>query len=187
MAYNQEFLSQIKDQIKNKLIELDAFGDEELPDYITVMVANKKKRSSMKKDLQLFLGDDTDHFTEWLHDLISSKSQEMSKKSKPRKSSRTGSSSRKVSRSPVPSRKSPFDVQMVEDVLNFQTEEGKLMSLWSYIFLDEFRDELSAENKPESEPKEQRRVVATSSLNDNGTRRSSNEKPAIRSVVKVSR
>ncbi|VDO04572.1 unnamed protein product [Rodentolepis nana] len=174
MAYNQEFLSQIKDQIKNKLIELDAFGDEELPDYITVMVANKKKRSSMKKDLQLFLGDDTDHFTEWLHDLLSSKSQDVVKKDKSRKSSSSDTSGVKLSRSPLRSRKPPLDVQLEEDVLNFQTEEN------------EFRDELAAESKPEFELKEQRRVVATSSLKDNGSRRSSDETPVVRSVVKVS-
>lgn len=122
MAYSAEFLNQIKEQVKNKLKELNAYGDEELPDYITVMVANKKKRSSMKKDLQLFLGDDTDNFTEWLHKVVNEMSKVPTKKEKSRKSSRSESSKRK-SRSPASSQEPTLDLQM-DEVLNFQTEEG---------------------------------------------------------------
>lgn len=45
---------------------MDAFIDEELPDYIMVMVANRKNESSMIKDLELFLGKQTEEFTKWL-------------------------------------------------------------------------------------------------------------------------
>lgn len=40
--------------------------DEELPDYIMVMVANKKNAQQMAEDLSLFLGNNTLKFTVWL-------------------------------------------------------------------------------------------------------------------------
>lgn len=39
--------------------------DEELPDYIMVMVANKKSAQQMADDLSLFLGNNTIKFTVW--------------------------------------------------------------------------------------------------------------------------
>lgn len=39
--------------------------DEELPDYIMVMVANKKNAQQMADDLSLFLGNNTIKFTVW--------------------------------------------------------------------------------------------------------------------------
>ena len=47
------------------------FPDDELPDYIMVMVANKRSRQQMEDDLQLFLGDSTITFTAWLHTVLS--------------------------------------------------------------------------------------------------------------------
>lgn len=44
--------------------------DEELPDYIMVMVANKRSREQMEDDLQLFLGSNTEEFTSWLHQVL---------------------------------------------------------------------------------------------------------------------
>lgn len=41
--------------------------DEELPDYIMVMVANKKTSQQMADDLSLFLGNNTIKFTAWYH------------------------------------------------------------------------------------------------------------------------
>ncbi|XP_063229365.1 zinc finger CCCH domain-containing protein 14 isoform X2 [Bacillus rossius redtenbacheri] len=60
----------IKSAIKAKLIELGLYTDEELPDYIMVMVANKRTRAQMVEDLQLFLGTSTEHFTNWLHQVL---------------------------------------------------------------------------------------------------------------------
>ena len=51
--------------VKRKLNEIDAIADEELPDYITIMIANNKERSSMIKDLQLFLDEKAEEFTDW--------------------------------------------------------------------------------------------------------------------------
>lgn len=56
--------------IKAKLIELGAYIDDELPDYIMVMVANKRSRRQMDVDLQLFLGSNTKTFTSWLHTVL---------------------------------------------------------------------------------------------------------------------
>ncbi|NXG22884.1 ZC3HE protein, partial [Grallaria varia] len=44
--------------------------DEELPDYIMVMVANKKSQEQMTEDLSLFLGNNTVRFTVWLHGVL---------------------------------------------------------------------------------------------------------------------
>uniref|UniRef100_A0A9J7XE66 Zinc finger CCCH domain-containing protein 14 n=1 Tax=Cyprinus carpio carpio TaxID=630221 RepID=A0A9J7XE66_CYPCA len=43
---------------------------EELPDYIMVMVANKKNPKQMADDLSLFLGNNTIKFTVWLHGVL---------------------------------------------------------------------------------------------------------------------
>lgn len=40
-------------------------SDDELPDYIMVMVANKKTQKQMTDDLSLFLGGNTEKFTSW--------------------------------------------------------------------------------------------------------------------------
>lgn len=46
------------------------FTDDELPDYVMVMVANKRTRAQMEDDLQLFLGDNTELFVNWLHQVL---------------------------------------------------------------------------------------------------------------------
>ena len=44
--------------------------DNELPEYIMIMVANKKTQSQMTDDLSLFLNHKTTTFTKWLDELI---------------------------------------------------------------------------------------------------------------------
>ena len=39
--------------------------DDELPDYIMVMLANKRSQEQMTEDLVLFLGANTALFTDW--------------------------------------------------------------------------------------------------------------------------
>ncbi|XP_071526005.1 uncharacterized protein Nab2 isoform X1 [Panulirus ornatus] len=56
--------------IKAKLVELGTYVDEELPDYIMVLVANKKTKDQMDDDLSLFLGHNTERFTSWLHHVL---------------------------------------------------------------------------------------------------------------------
>ena len=50
--------------------ELDAYVDDELPDYIMVLVANKKTKDQMKEDLGLFLHQHAEVFTTWLQDIL---------------------------------------------------------------------------------------------------------------------
>ena len=61
-----EVSAKIRQAIKAKLMELNAYVDDELPDYIMVMVANKKTPDVMKEDLGLFLNDTTEVFVDWL-------------------------------------------------------------------------------------------------------------------------
>lgn len=51
--------------IKAKLEELGVYVDDELPEYIMVMIANKKEKAQMKDDLNLFLGKSTVKFVDW--------------------------------------------------------------------------------------------------------------------------
>jgi len=62
-----EIRSKIKAAVKAKLQELGVHVDEELPDYILVMVANRRSKVQMCSDLSLFLGPHTESFTDWLH------------------------------------------------------------------------------------------------------------------------
>lgn len=52
------------------LTRIVGFSDDELPDYVMVMVANKRTRAQMEDDLQLFLGDNTELFVSWLHQVL---------------------------------------------------------------------------------------------------------------------
>lgn len=44
--------------------------DDELPDYVMIMVANKRSKEQMTNDLSLFLGKNTDVFVSWLHQVL---------------------------------------------------------------------------------------------------------------------
>ena len=65
-----EVSAKIRSAIKAKLIELEAYVDEELPDYIMVMVANNRNKEQMEDDLGLFLNNNTKAFTNWLHAVL---------------------------------------------------------------------------------------------------------------------
>lgn len=51
-------------------MELGCYVDDELPDYIMVMVANKRTKSQMETDLNLFLQGNTQIFVEWLQQVL---------------------------------------------------------------------------------------------------------------------
>lgn len=51
-------------------MELGCYVDDELPDYIMVMVANKRTRSQMESDLSLFLADHTEEFVNWIQQVL---------------------------------------------------------------------------------------------------------------------
>ncbi|XP_035232203.1 zinc finger CCCH domain-containing protein 14-like [Stegodyphus dumicola] len=67
-----ELTDKIRSAIKKKLTEINAFVDDELPEYIMILVANKRSKAHIEKDLSLFLGSDTVDFTNWLWDLLNS-------------------------------------------------------------------------------------------------------------------
>ncbi|CAL8090887.1 unnamed protein product [Orchesella dallaii] len=61
-----EVSQKVRAAIKAKLVELGVHVDEELPDYIMVLVANRRSPIQMESDLNLFLGDQTHRFVGWL-------------------------------------------------------------------------------------------------------------------------
>eukprot|EP00090_Calanus_glacialis_P020849 TRINITY_DN3217_c0_g1_i1.p1 TRINITY_DN3217_c0_g1~~TRINITY_DN3217_c0_g1_i1.p1 ORF type:complete len:945 (-),score=388.52 TRINITY_DN3217_c0_g1_i1:458-3250(-) len=65
-----EVSAKIRSAIKAKLIELEAYVDDELPDYIMVMVANNRTKEQMEEDLGLFLNNNCGAFTNWLHAVL---------------------------------------------------------------------------------------------------------------------
>lgn len=61
--------------VKAKLLELgtgssSGYVDDELPDYVMIMVANKRSKQQMIDDLTLFLGSNTGEFVNWLHQVL---------------------------------------------------------------------------------------------------------------------
>jgi hypothetical protein len=56
--------------IKTKLTTLDAFIDDELPDFIMVMVARKKSEEEMVSELEPFLEENAKSFTSWVTKLF---------------------------------------------------------------------------------------------------------------------
>ncbi|XP_011866008.1 PREDICTED: zinc finger CCCH domain-containing protein 14 [Vollenhovia emeryi] len=72
-----EVTNQLRSAIRAKLMELGVRYDEELPDYILVMVVNKKSRQQMHDDLNLFLEGCTTVFVDWLHDQVLKKLQKV--------------------------------------------------------------------------------------------------------------
>lgn len=99
-----EVSQKIRSAIKAKLMELGAYVDEELPDYVMVMVANKRSQSQMEDDLQLFLGSSTVVFTTWLHQVLQ-KLQEVTVASLDVKKEGSSSSKRKSSDSDLSKKK----------------------------------------------------------------------------------
>ena len=72
MDVGSEISSKIQLAIKAKLIEINAYVDDELPDYIMIMIANRKPEEQMADALSLFLGDNSKDFTKWLYQLLNS-------------------------------------------------------------------------------------------------------------------
>ncbi|EPB67712.1 hypothetical protein ANCCEY_13196 [Ancylostoma ceylanicum] len=66
VGQNLDVSKKLKAAIKAKLEELGVYVDDELPEYIMVMIANKKEKNQMKDDLNLFLGKCTNKFVDWL-------------------------------------------------------------------------------------------------------------------------
>eukprot|EP01137_Pigoraptor_chileana_P002975 Opistho-2@42523 len=62
-----DVITRIKEDVRDRLVELDLYtGDDMLLDYVIVMLTNEKTKAQMEEDLRAFLGDETDHFVDWL-------------------------------------------------------------------------------------------------------------------------
>ncbi|XP_073817069.1 nuclear polyadenosine RNA-binding 2 [Musca autumnalis] len=73
--YGNEIGQKMRSAVKAKLQELGTGGsagyiDDELPDYVMIMVANKRSKQQMISDLNLFLGSQTELFVTWLHEVL---------------------------------------------------------------------------------------------------------------------
>uniref|UniRef100_A0A1A9WF47 Zinc finger CCCH domain-containing protein 14 n=1 Tax=Glossina brevipalpis TaxID=37001 RepID=A0A1A9WF47_9MUSC len=73
--YCNEIGQKMRSAVKAKLLELGTGGsagyiDDELPDYVMIMVANKRSKQQMIADLNLFLGTQTELFVIWLHEVL---------------------------------------------------------------------------------------------------------------------
>nr|KAF7400159.1 hypothetical protein H0235_015896 [Vespula pensylvanica] len=119
-----EVTNQLRSAIRAKLLELGVRYDEELPDYILVMVVNKKSRQQMHEDLYLFLEESTTPFVDWLHDQVLKKLQKVTVAKK--KSSR----------------------EFVPTVIVKQEEERKKRKTSTTSFLEDQTTEQSAEKPP---------------------------------------
>ncbi|XP_055301894.1 zinc finger CCCH domain-containing protein 14 [Sitodiplosis mosellana] len=66
--------NKMRSAVKAKLVELGSgtagYIDDELPDYVMIMVANKRSKEQMIDDLGLFLEENTDTFVSWLHQVL---------------------------------------------------------------------------------------------------------------------
>ncbi|KAL3067994.1 hypothetical protein niasHT_037984 [Heterodera trifolii] len=66
VPHNSEFTRKLRAAVRAKIEEFGIDVDDELPDYVMIMVGNKKDKARMKSDLKLFLGEKTPDFVEWL-------------------------------------------------------------------------------------------------------------------------
>uniref|UniRef100_A0A1Q3EZS6 Zinc finger CCCH domain-containing protein 14 n=1 Tax=Culex tarsalis TaxID=7177 RepID=A0A1Q3EZS6_CULTA len=74
-SLGSEIGQKMRSAVKAKLIELgtgsaSGYIDDELPDYVMIMVANKRSRQQMIDDLTLFLAGQTEVFVNWLHQVL---------------------------------------------------------------------------------------------------------------------
>lgn len=58
--------------VKTKLVDIGAYVDDQLSEYVMIMITNKKTEKQMTEDLELFLGglEQAEEFSSWLHGLI---------------------------------------------------------------------------------------------------------------------
>lgn len=66
MELGAEISQKVKKTIKKQLKTLGCYVDDELPEYIMVMIANKRTEEQMVEDLQLFLNDEAEKFVSWM-------------------------------------------------------------------------------------------------------------------------
>lgn len=72
MNLTSEQTAKIKSSVKTKLVDIGAYVDDQLSEYVMIMITNKKTEKQMTEDLELFLGgiEQAEEFSSWLHGLI---------------------------------------------------------------------------------------------------------------------
>jgi len=119
MQASAEISHKVRLAIKTKLTELGAYVDDELPDYVLVMVANRRGRQDMKKELELFLGDATDRFCSWLFGVLD-------KLKDAKKTAKDGKRSESESETPKDKKLDDYD----EDEVKRSKKEEKKIGHW---------------------------------------------------------
>jgi len=71
MELGKEISLKVKKTITKQLQTLDCYVDDELPEYIMVMIANKRSHLQMVDDLNLFLNEEAEKFVSWLEVVLS--------------------------------------------------------------------------------------------------------------------
>lgn len=70
---NKEKISSVlKTAVKDKLAQMECLIDDDLPNYIMIMMANRKSKKEMTEALHLFLNERTNEFTTWLYQMLDS-------------------------------------------------------------------------------------------------------------------
>lgn len=70
-ALGIEVLQKLRSAVKAKVNELKSgYVGEELPEYVMILIVNKKDRKDMEAALQLFLGASTSPFVHWLQEVL---------------------------------------------------------------------------------------------------------------------
>lgn len=169
MSLTSEQTSKIKSAVKTKLVDIGAYVDDQLSDYVMIMITNKKTEKQMTEDLELFLGglEQAQDFSTWLHVLIKktleNKEIESSSKSSSHHhhSSSSNSSHRKSSSSGSKSSKNnnkSFNQNGSINLSHNEPDEGLAIQIDSNEFNDDFNEnELDKKNSHKTDDKLKRK------------------------------
>lgn len=159
MGLNSEQTSKLKVLVKEKLIEIGQYIDDQLTDYVMIMVTNKKSEKAMAEDLELFLGgiELATSFSLWLHTTIRNFTESSTKDS----SSSSGPSHKKLSkqssktRTSTSSANNSINLNSSINVHNNNTGESDELAIQidSNEFNEDFKEDSKASRLPSSSKK----------------------------------
>ncbi|WOL06651.1 hypothetical protein Cni_G15385 [Canna indica] len=73
VSFTSDGLSRLSERVKEKLNEvIGDYTDDTLVDYVVVLLRNGRRKDEARKELDVFLGDDSATFVSWLWDHLSS-------------------------------------------------------------------------------------------------------------------
>lgn len=171
MSLTPDQTAKIKAAVKTKLVEIGAYVDDQLSDYVMIMITNKKNEKQMTEDLELFLGgiEQAESFSSWLHLLIK-KTLDSTLETPSKTSSHHhhhNSSSHKKSTSSSKLNKSKVGSNSTHNAsMNVSTNDSDELALG--IDTNEFNDDLNDDSEKKNKDKTRRSTGARerkSSLN----------------------